>query len=448
MKKWIALILALMMAMVLTACGEPEPTEPPTEPPMTARQLIQELNAASADKQVTAATTEIELSLSVSSGDAAMEMGMNLTMEQKSSAEPYASYGEITMTMDIAGEQTVETYQQYLQEEDGSIVSYSHTDSTNKWEKLDMGVLTDELKDQAMNYDMLEALADEQVMLDENSKTVDGREVYVLQCTFTGEQTQEAMDSFSGLEDLLAVADMGEIDFSALTMPATYYIDAETMLPVRMEIEIQGMDEMMAGLLAASLGADGAEVEIEIPVFRAVYSGIGYEPVEVPVVPDEGRIKASQYSFNPDQGDGTYIIQESGSAVKITCPEGWTATEMSYDSLTLTRDDGKQSVTYTMWTGIAGGYGFVSKIERGDIVELMGDGNYGSHGNSTFDFGDKSYGSVWVKCNDGSRIHYVYDQIGAETNYMLVKMTDKTGKKLEDAMPTVLEIVEEYQLLP
>lgn len=71
--------------------------------------------------------------------------------------------------------------------------------------------------------------------------------------------------------------------------------------------------------------------------------------------------------------------------MRITCPEGWTATEMGYDNLTLEKDDGTQTVTYNMWTGVSGGFAFVSMIERGDIVGQMEEGLYGSHGNTTLE---------------------------------------------------------------
>lgn len=440
------LVFVLLLGLLLTGCGTPEPTEPPTEPPMTAERLVQEMLTATAANPITTSTVDMEMGITVSAKGVTMEMGMDMTSVNMTSLEPYAGYAELTMTMDILGEQTTQITRQYMMEQDGDVVSYMNVDGTNTWDKVVLDMDMDQLMQESQDYQYLTQSADA-LHLDEVTQQLDDQEVYVLRIDLQGPQMQEALQSMGTLQDLLVDTGM-EFDFSALTVPTVYYIDAQTYLPVRMEMDIQGMGEMMTGMIGSLLGDTAAGMEIEIPTFKAVYREIGYGPAEIPAVPAEGRLKADQASFNPDQGDGTYIIQESGSAVKITCPEGWTATEMGYDNLTLEKDDGTQMVTYNMWTGISGGFAFVSKIERGDIIGQMEEGLYGSHGNTTLELDGNSYGALWVKCNDGSRINYAWDQIGAETNYLLVKTVDKTGSAMEDSLAGVLSYVEEYQLIP
>ncbi|MBR4290026.1 MAG: hypothetical protein IKT52_05225 [Oscillospiraceae bacterium] len=439
--------MVLLLCLLLSACATPEPTEPPTEPPMTAERLVQEMLTATAANPMTSSTVDMEMGITVAAEGVTMEMNMDMTSVNMVSLEPYAGYSELTMTMDMLGEQTTETTRQYMMEQDGAIVSYMNVDGTSSWEKLVMDLNLEQLMQESQDYNYLTQAAAEELQLAESTQLLDGQEVYVLSIDLKGTQMQDALSSMDSLYSLLSETGM-DFDFSALTVPTTYYIDVATYLPVKMEMDIQGMGEMMTGMIGSMLGGAAAGMEIDIPTFKAVYSQMGYGPAEIPAVPAEGKLKADQVSFNPDQGDGTYIIQESGSAVKITCPEGWTATEMGYDNLTLEKDDGSKSVTYNMWTGIAGGYGFVSRIERGDILGQMEAGNYGSHGNTTLELDGNSYGALWVKCNDGSRIYYAWDQIGAETNYILVKTVDKTGSSMEDSLADVLSFVEEYQLIP
>ena len=440
------LIFVLLLGLLLTACGTPEPTEPPTEPPMTAERLVQEVMTATDEKPMTSGTVDMEMAVTIAAEGVTMEMGMNMTCVTMTSLEPYAGYAEMTMTMDMLGEQTTQTTRQYQMEQDGSIVSYMNVDGTNTWDKIVLDMDMDQLVQESQNYNYLTQTVDA-LQLDESTQLLDGQEVYVLRIDLQGAQMQEALQSMGMLQELLADTGM-EFDFSALTVPTVYYIDAGTYLPVRMEMDIQGMGEMMSGMLGSMIGEETAGMQVDIPSFKASYSKMTYDPVEIPTVPAEGKLKADQASFNPDQGDGTYIIQESGSAVRITCPEGWTATEMGYDNLTLEKDDGTQTVTYNMWTGVSGGFAFVSMIERGDIVGQMEEGLYGSHGNTTLELDGNSYGALWVKCSDGSRINYAWDQIGAQTNYLLVKTVDKTGSSMEDSLAGVLSYVEEYQLIP
>lgn len=414
---------------------------------MTAERLVQALTAAAEGKQMTQANAAVELDFVIATSEGVtVEMGMDLNMEAKAAMEPFASYNQVTMTLDNAGEQTVETYQEYSLEEEGILVKYVHTDSTDSWEKMELETLTA----QNSGYQYLKEVEPAALTLAESTQSLGGREVYVLSCTITGEQMHKAMDSFGGMKDMLALQGIGDVDFTALTIPTTYYIDAATYLPVQLEMEFQGMGEMMSSLAGSMLGVEAGdtEMEIEIPTCRVVYSGVGYDPVEIPAVPEVGLIVANQSSFNPDQGDGTYIIQESGSAVKITCPEGWTATEMAYNYVTLEADSGKQSVTYQMYGGVNGGYAFVSFIERNDVQDLLLNDNYGSHGNTTLELGDQSYGAVWVKCSDGTRLNYAWDCIGGGTNYLFVKTTDKTKRSMEASLETVLVNVEECQLIP
>lgn len=451
MKRMTVLLMALVMLLTFAACGQPDTadttTVPPTEPPMTAERLVQKLVAAADGKQITQAETSMELDYSVSADGVTMEVAMDLAMNMKTSAEPYGSYSDVTMTMDIMGEQTVETYQQYVLEEDGTVISYTHTDSTDSWEKLDMGTLGEEMKAQSADYQYIAELAPEAMTLAENTQVINGREAYVLSCTLTGEQMQKSADSFASVQEMLAGLGLGELDYTGLTALTTYYIDAETCLPVQMEMEIQGMDNMMSGMMDSLLGeeASDVEMEVEIPTCRMVYQNMSYDPVEIPAVPEEGLIMANQASFNPDQGDGTYIIQESGSAVKITCPEGWSVTDMDYNYLVMEADNGQRSATYIMYGNIDGGYVFVPFIERNEVIALD---NYGSHGNTTMELDGNSYGALWVECTDGSDVNFAWDQMGDSTNYLYVKTVDKTGSSMEDSLATVLENVEEYQLIP
>ena len=82
---------------------------------------------------------------------------------------------------------------------------------------------------------------------------------------------------------------MSGLDMSALTVPMTMYIDTKTYLPVQMEMEIQGFDELLAGMMDELLGEDAASLgmEIEIGKVTAVCTDIGYDAVEVPAVPQE-----------------------------------------------------------------------------------------------------------------------------------------------------------------
>ena len=441
MKRLLAMIL--LLGLLLTACGSPEPTEPPTQPPMTAERLVQEMIAATADNPMTSSTAQMQMDITIAGQGMNMEMNTDMTMVTMASPEPYTAYSEMVISMNMLGEQVNQTTRQYMTEQDGAIVSYVHGEEENTWNKVELDLDTDKLMQESQNYNYLTQEAGT-LQLAETTQMYNEREVYVLRIDLQGQQIQEALASLDSLWELLE--DTGvDFDFSALTMPTVYYVDAETYLPVGMEIDIQGMGEMMTGMLGSMIGSLPEGMEIDIPTFKMTYTEMGYGPVEIPVVPDEGRMKAEQASFNPDQGDGTYIIQETGSAVKVTLPAGWSVTALDYDYLEMKRDDSTRYISYEMWTGIAGGQSFVSKIERGDIADLMTSGSYASHCNTTVELNGNTYGGVWITCNNGAQIFYVWDQIGAEGNYVLISVVDGSNSTMYDAVADALTYIEEYQ---
>ena len=217
------LIFVLLLGLLLTACGTPEPTEPPTEPPMTAERLVQEVMTATAEKPMTSGTVDMEMAVTIAAEGVTMEMGMNMTCVTMTSLEPYAGYAEMTMTMDMLGEQTTQTTRQYQMEQDGSIVSYMNVDGTNTWDKIVLDMDMDQLVQESQNYNYLTQTVDA-LQLDESTQLLDGQEVYVLRIDLQGAQMQEALQSMGMLQELLADTGM-EFDFSALTVPTVYYID-------------------------------------------------------------------------------------------------------------------------------------------------------------------------------------------------------------------------------
>lgn len=433
MKKIKILLAAGFMGIALTGCG------------MNAEKLVDEMAAATEGKQMTQATTTMEMDMNMEAEGVSMDMSMDMVMDVQASNDPYASYTNMETTVDVAGQQTSEVIQLYSIEEDGALVNYVYTESTDSWEKQDLGMSMDDIASQTADYNwLLEKAKSEELTLEEDAQTVNGKEVYVMNCTLEGEEIQKAFEGIGSMTDMFEQAGMGEIDFTALSVPTTYYIDKETFLPVKMEMDIEGMDEMMDELLANMFAQAEMETELNFSISKlhAVYDNIGYDAIEVPEVPKEALIIANQESYNPDKGDGTYVIQESGDAMKITVPDGWTVAEMGYDTVTLQRDDKKRSAVFTMHTNVDTGLAFRNYIERGDVLELLNEGNYDSHGTSDL---ESDYSGMWVKTEGGTNYYYAWTATG-ERCFLFVKMTDK-GSFDRNLIDSILPVAEEYDLM-
>lgn len=241
-------------------------------------------------------------------------------------------------------------------------------------------------------------------------------------------------------DEMIAAMEGKQLTQATATMTMEMSMEAEGE---SMDMTIEGMDEMMDAVLADMLGANesGIELDMNVGAIHAVYENMSYDSVDVPAVPEEGLMIANQASFNPDMGDGTYVIQESGDAMKITPPDGWKAVDMGYDTVTLQKDDKKSSVVFTMHTNVESGLQFRNYVERGDVLTLLQEGNYGSHGSSEL---KSDYSGMWVKAADGTNYYYAWTATG-ERCFLFVKMTDK-GSFDRNKADSVVSFAEEIDL--
>lgn len=138
------------------------------------------------------------------------------------------------------------------------------------------------------------------------------------------------------------------------------YIDQETFLPVQMECTIEGMDEFfslnsdwMEELMGLAIEDTQIEnLSVRVPDYRFTLSNLTFETEELPVVPEEAyeaiAFQEALAELDPDLGDGTYAIQSTGSAVRISSPENMTASEISSETVTFMDDSGLNTITYAM----------------------------------------------------------------------------------------------------
>lgn len=289
MKKIAALLLVCVLVFALAGCGK-----------MTPEKLTVKLVESTTGKTMTQATTTMDIEMDMTIGAAGMttEMGMdvNYVMNMKMQADPYLVYADLAMdmAMEAMGQTMEETVNSeiYVELVDGQIVGYVFDESTGSWQTSDVD-MTEMLESvgKNMDYTFMKDMIPE-IVLDEEKQTMNGKEVYVVRMTITGEQMQKATGGAVDMGSILGQAGLDvEMDFSALSVPTVMYIDAETYLPVRVEMEMIGMDEMMKSMLNQMIlgGMEGIEMDVTIPVCKVVYENISFDPVEVPEIPAEAK---------------------------------------------------------------------------------------------------------------------------------------------------------------
>ena len=227
--------------LVLTGC----------ESKMTAEKLVQEVITASQEKEVTAATTEMEFDVNMIAEGVSMDMNMQMVVDSQFSNDPYLSYTDTETIMTVAGQKTTMDAEVYTSIEDGMLKTYTYTDETGSWTAEETEFSDEDLDKLRSNPANLSDFENASFTLEEETQTVDNQEVYVLSCTLTGDMINNVMEQLGTLESMLGTD--ADIDFSSLSLPITYYISTTTFLPVQVEMSIDGMSDMMNGLMGSLL---------------------------------------------------------------------------------------------------------------------------------------------------------------------------------------------------
>lgn len=274
-KKLTAIVLVLVMALAFSGCGK-----------MTAEQLAAKMAVAVAKSPMTQEKIQMEFEMGVGARGITLNFDVDMAMDMLMSVDPYKAYTELEISMDMLGQNYTDTMQLYVQEADGTMTTYSYIVSADRWDKQTAQIPEEQY---TANYDWLKNKPAAELTLAEETQTISGREAYVLSCTITGTQMQEMMKSIGAVQGALDEAGMSNFDMSAVTVPMVMYIDTQNYLPMQMELEIQGLDEMIEGMMEGLLGEDAAEIgmELEIGKITVVCTDIGYDAVMVPEVPQE-----------------------------------------------------------------------------------------------------------------------------------------------------------------
>ena len=403
MKKTFALLL--VFALLLSGCGAASkpteapttvPTTVPTEPPMDAKTVTAEMVAASEAKTATRMTTEMVMDAQIVMESLAMTYGMamDVSMDMLVQEDPTRMYMEMDMNIKVMGEEITQQMQFYGSMEEGTFVSYAYDAVNDQWSKSETEDLLSSMDSMDMDLSYLQNIAEEAMTLEENTRQMDGKEVYVLHYVLTGDQMDEA-----GMGNILSSAGMNGVDFSGMEVPYTVYVDSASFLMVGAEMDMGSADALMNSAVASLLAgnAEVGDMQIDLREFRVAIRDVHYEPVEVPVVPEEGILKANR---------GTpYLIEEADVKLNIYPPADFTYFEGEYYSAGFINEEQTQALYATLYTdeeflefygaGDLAGFGFTEGcVEYGTGPEIEG------------------WTTLWGVLEDGMRIHYAWIQVG------------------------------------
>lgn len=333
----------LVLAPVLTAamlafsgCGAMKPEKVAEK----VRQTVQETPCSQAD---------LDMAMDISMADPAsgveMDVGIQIDGEMSVSYDPDTLYQNLEMSVEMMGLRVPTEMEVYVLQEEDKAVCYSNIEGSWMRSEADASFRTD-----AGSSAAIWNLPAEQLSIDEEVTELEGTPVICLTGEITGKEISQALGFlFSSLENSGALTgeDQEDIDWEKITAQVSAYVDEETYLPLREEISIRGLDEVLAGIVG-----NGASLSIQNTDMTVNYTS--YEPVEPCVLPEGAKEAAEQaqrlLEGNPDNGDGTFTIQESGYYTDITAPEGYVLDYVNYDEVDFYNEELDRKVCYQMWT--------------------------------------------------------------------------------------------------
>lgn len=342
MKKLGFLCLILALALCLCACENPpaetteatteattEPATVPTEPPITAEDIL----AASKDGEGSTAN-ELSMTIDMDIHMTTLGMRMNMTAEVAISMRKDPAlgqgYAEQTMTTSIYGEKTEERSQTYIFYGEDENVCYSYYPEYDYWSM-----------DTTRERRVTDYILSETAQLRDATEMYAGVECFVLEADLDSKMFVSDINFVAYLTLGQKQEDEESIDTTAVAGHLVAYVEKETMVPRGYEITVEGLDTAANVLLEELVDPDtlGTEVSVTMNAYSYTITGMTYDAVQIPEISEENKALAKQNSFDPDQGDGSYILQESGNAVRVTPPVGWEVASSDYYALFLSFGD-------------------------------------------------------------------------------------------------------------
>lgn len=316
-KKVLSMGCIMSMLILMTAgCGK-----------MTAEKLNEKMREAAAEKQMTYAEIVMDLDSSydmdIMGAEMTMPFNMYLELCQSVNVEPFSGYSEGHIKAEILGQQIDSDIKVHTVAEDDRIINYNYTGMTDSWSREDIGLSAAEYEDIMIKAPEIDA-APEVMILEEETITLNGQEVYVLHLDFTGEDIENIFSETGVLGGML---DIEEGYMSEITIPSISYIDTKTFLPVQIDMSIEGMDQYINQMLTQEMEGmetveEDADVQVEVTKCQLVMKNFRYNVQNIPEVPqevfDELAFAEALAVSGDTLADGRYLIKYGNSAVGIT----------------------------------------------------------------------------------------------------------------------------------
>ena len=415
-----ALLVSLVIFMfILTGCK------------LTPEKAVEKMNAALEETPPSGFHVTLETGFSVDMDGVTTDTAMSVDADVLFSREPLALY----IDMDLTTNGTTQTVQLYgLTENDTPVLYACDSSDAELWSRTELqpGLLS-----AAPEKGESTGIDSSLFTLTENVALPDGAAAHQLSCTVDATMAENYEQSVAELASQLGLE---TVDLSTLSIPMDIFVDTKTFLPVKADLAVAGLEETLAPIISAALGISGEGIRFGIDDIQFSLSDFHFGAQDVPPLPAEAPLRVEIQTYDPDMGDGTYVIKTIYDAARVTCPDGWSVDDSDYYYTGLLRDDGYRLIYFfTMEKSSAKDSGLYVFNDVVETCRTMGTYHSDSRGEFSGD-----YELAWLRRNDG--LFYVCGWKHLSDNtLLLIEVTDATGTyDAKSLISSAAKMVEPY----
>ena len=328
MKKQCAVFLTVLLALtsvLFSGCGKK----------VTAEELMKEVKANM--EKVTSMSMDIDadISMGIKQSGVGLDLDVTMSMKTEQTKDPEAAHMTGTVSMSLLGMNV--DMESYSVVENGKTAVYTNT--AGEWTRTES-----ELPDENSLNEISEMFSqNEEYKLQDKTEKLDGKEVYVLNTTISGEY----MESIMGQMNSAANSGVDGADWSGVKIDSVIKIDAEKKLPVEMILDCgDSMSELMKNAMGAS-GSSDAEISVNEFVMTITFGR--FNEIDEIKVPEEAKAAAVTDGGEEDGGLESFLNgsisendgeRETDPAVGI--PQGTDSGEEDEDTIYINPDGSYQ----------------------------------------------------------------------------------------------------------
>ena len=266
MKKMIpaALCMVSLAAASLTGCSLNSET---------AQNLADEVTANTSAVHSASVNIDMNMDLDYESAGISIPLSYNAQMSGNISRDPSAAHltGTITASSDIGSSKNEEEI--YSLTDSGTKTIY--TGSDGNWYQT-VQEISGSKQDLISDSGLCQLIADADLhgVLEEDSRTVDGRECYVIDTAISGDTLRDVMEEYLTRQDLY----LDDVDWSDVSADAAICIYKATKLPARISLDSDFSNPF-------SIGSSDSTAVAHLKAFNIEYTFSDYGTAETVSIP-------------------------------------------------------------------------------------------------------------------------------------------------------------------